>query len=1193
MANASRDAATVQESPGDRGQIESVFRLIGLATRLKNQAMNDADLLNRFVTKHDEIAFAGLLERHALLVWNVCRRIHGNVHDAEDSFQATFFVFARKAGMIRSSGALAGWPYRLAYRTAMHAKKTASKRRLREETVAVPAGRTVSGTCGLQELQAVLDEEVQRLAEKYRTPFVLCCLEGKSKSEVAAELGWKEGTVSSRLARARKLLQRRLTRRGIALSAVLTATAVTGSDAAVTVPRALMNATAQAALQFALTENAVLAGSASAATLANEVSKAMLGQKIKVVGVIFLTVAVVWGSAGMVGYGAFGLRSRASRADEKTNDERKPEVSEKRQPRVDLYSEPLPDGAIARMGTTQFRHPVSPENFALSDPEIPVAFSHDGQVLATSWDKQLRLWNATTGKFLLEINSSDPVRAHDFSPDGRFLAAGAAHVTSDEIKSYVCVWDAKTGKLLHRLSPKERVNQIWHILFSPDSKLLAMSDEKGRIYLWDAHTGKEVFVLSPSALSLKHPLENPYACIAFSTDGKTIVTLLHQPRKIWHWDLARREVSKIVSLEILDANKETEEGRTGTYHSYLLSKDAKTLAVGFFGEQAVHLLDTSTGKEFSRIQSDKLENIGRFGLTPDGKFYAAAGWAKSAEPSLMVSVWENKSGKLVRQFQSSSHRLGGLTFSPDGSRMVLGGWYIHLYDVASGKEIASKPAHEGPVTALAFTPDGSTLISAGADSMVGVWDTATGQNRHFIRANRWVLTSVAAIPGSSTFASAGQDGIIRVHDWHTGNEGQRLVFDPDDNGHRPQVKDLKVLPDGRTLLSQVYTNRDSQEPQFHTWDLAMGKLLRSFPKLENADSLDLAGDGKYSLAMKDLTGDRKGKTRPHDRAALEIREISSGRLMFATTEEEPSGIQSIVTADARLLIRDSENGEQPVIRVRELATGKERLCIVVEAEERRRRFYEVMAVSPNRRVLATAGHDHTLQLWDLGTGKELLRRGGFAEPVDTMAFSPNGRFLATGHRDGMIHIWEVSLPHREPPPTAPTANELDSWWHDLAGEDAAKAHAAIWNLAAAPKPAVGLLQERLRPAADKSARIAELIVQLDDAKFAVREAASKELEIFDLEAEPALRRAFDERPSAEKRRRIGRILDRPWMLVHDPEVLREIRAIEILEDIAALRADANGLTALDILKRLAGGAANARQTQDAISALRRLQTQKP
>jgi len=298
-----------------------------------------------------------------------------------------------------------------------------------------------------------------------------------------------------------------------------------------------------------------------------------------------------------------------------------------------------------------------------------------------------------------------------------------------------------------------------------------------------------------------------------------------------------------------------------------------------------------------------------------------------------------------------------------------------------------------------------------------------------------------------------------------------------------------------------------------------------------------------------------------------------------------------LTIDRRLLIRHGICREHPTIRVFELATGQERLRIVAEEKERTR-FYTAVALSPDGRTLATASEDNMLKLWELGTGREILRVSGYTESVHSMTFSPSGRHLATGHADGMIHVWDVSTSTRAQSHMPLAAKEVDSWWRDLADADAAKAHKAIWNLIEVPEPALGLLQDRLRPAADRSQRIADLIAQLDDARFAAREAASKELESLGAEAEPALRRALDLKPTAEKRRRILKILDRPWLLVQDPEILRGIRAIEILEHIAG-RADATRPIAMNLLKKLAGGAASARLTQDAIATLQRLETRKP
>jgi RNA polymerase sigma factor (sigma-70 family) len=1168
-----------QSHPGDMSMadvtLEPVLDYIHrLPRKGTNRDANDADLLNRFVARQDENAFVGLLQRHARLVWAVCRRVHGNVHDAEDSFQATFFVFARQAGTIRRSGSLASWLYRLAYRTAMHAKKNAYKRRRREEKVAVPAGQVVPATSGLQELQAVLDEEVNRLAEKHRTPFVLCCLQGKSKSEAAAECGWKEGTVSSRLAQARKILQERLTRRGITLSAVLTADAVSERAASAAVPMTLLNSTAQTAFQFASGKTTAIACSASAATLASGVLKAMLWQKVKVVSVLFLAAIFLGTGTSVVSSGAFGSKPVALQTEAKPNADQQPEAGQKKQERVDLYCEPLPQGALARMGTIQFRHPLSkwPD---LTEPRIVVAFSPDGQVIATSDKERLRLWNANSGKLLFEIKTSDWFwRGQVFSPDGRFLATPLVHYTPEEGgESYVCIWDAKTGKLRHRFPPRKGPgSDIRHILFSPNSKLLAVACDQGTIHLWNTDTGKEVAVLSPKTA------KTGYSCIAFAPDSKTIVTLLHQPRKIWHWDIARGGVSKVVSLETLDAKKEVEEGKTGTYHGYALAEDGRTLACHFFGDPIVHLLDTATGKVRSRLEVEVDARYGRMAFTPDSRFLATAKQTGGDESRMILSLCDTGTGKLKHQIKILSQNPGefvpDLTFSPDGSRVIIGRWYIRLYDVASGKELLSKPAHQRTVSSLAFTPDGGTLISGGADGMIGIWDVATGKSRHFLPSVRWgSVTGVALVPGGSTFVSGGQDGLIRLQDWRTGKEIRRFGFDADE---KQQFTGLRVSG-GKTVISQVYTG-------FHSWDLATGKLLRSFPRQGSTDLPSLTADGKHFISIKRGTRiDDDKSVQPDGSSTVEVREIASGRLLFTRRETDSWGSVSLLTADGRLLIQRIWR-KNPTIRLWELATGKERLRIV-SREKGEPFYYDHIALSPDGRILATARHDNTLQFWDLFTGKELLRHSGYLESVYTMTFSPNGKFLATGHDNGAILVWDVSLPKRKASPVARSAKELDSWWKALAGEDAARAHTAIGNLVESPEQAVALFKERLRPAADKSERIAKLIAQLDDAKFAARDAATKELRTLGSEAEPALRRALNQKPSLEKRRRIEDILDRPAMLA--PEVVQGIRAMEVLEYLATSGADATRRAAIALLKKLAGGAPEARLTQEAKAALRR------
>jgi RNA polymerase sigma factor (sigma-70 family) len=269
-----------------------------------NEASNDEQLLEQFLTLDDEAAeaaFRAIVVRHGPMVLGVCRHVLHRLQDAEDAFQATFLVLSRKADSIRDRRVLARWLYEVAYRIAIRARTEDGRRRAHERQGGEMTATVPIDDRGWGELRPVLHDEVNRLPEKYRTPVILCYLEGKTNEEVAQILKWPVGTVKGRLSRARGLLRSRLTRRGLALSAVLLVTALSnGTVIADVVPPRLLDETVAGALVVAERRTA------EASTITPEVSRLMdlaapppWGAQMMIVATLMLVIVGALANVGM------------------------------------------------------------------------------------------------------------------------------------------------------------------------------------------------------------------------------------------------------------------------------------------------------------------------------------------------------------------------------------------------------------------------------------------------------------------------------------------------------------------------------------------------------------------------------------------------------------------------------------------------------------------------------------------------------------------------------------------------------------------------------------------------------------------------------------------------------------------------------------------------------------------------------
>jgi RNA polymerase sigma factor (sigma-70 family) len=395
----------------------------------------DADLLGAFVRDRDADAFAVLVRRHGPMVLGVCRRVVGDVHAADDAFQAVFLVLARRAAAVRPRAAVGSWLYGVAYRTAVKARAVRAKRHARFKQVdAMPEPPARPPADPWTDLRPVIDEELARLPDKYRLPVVLCDLEGRPQRVVAKHLGVAPATLAGRLAQARRTLAARLTRRGVALSGGAVATLLTERAAAgVVIGPALADGVVRAA--EAVAAGGVASGfvSAHAVNLCEGVMRMMLLSKLKAVGAGALTVLVL---SGGLGYGpglvragdesntSTGSRPGLAQPDDAAFlDRLSTELRGDRATPVEHgYFAADPDGAKRKKVVAWFLADPAVKDYQAAKHGadgrviVGVAFTPDGKRLAANdadgtvrvWDLNTNVIDGWTGKLLLgdAVNSN-------------------------------------------------------------------------------------------------------------------------------------------------------------------------------------------------------------------------------------------------------------------------------------------------------------------------------------------------------------------------------------------------------------------------------------------------------------------------------------------------------------------------------------------------------------------------------------------------------------------------------------------------------------------------------------------------------------------------------------------------------------------------------------------------------------------
>ena len=308
--------------------------------------LSEGQLIERFATRRDEAAFEALLARYGPMVLGICRQVLRDPADVEDAFQATFLVLVRKAGTLRDRELVGNWLFGVASRVALRARAVSARRRTVEggdapiEAAARPE----------PESRPWLHKEVRRLPEKYRVPVVLCYLEGLTHEEAARRLGWPVGTVKGRLSRARALLQQRLTRRGVALSASFLAVAL-ARDSRAAVPSALVESTVKVGLTVAKGGTlAAVAVASNVAALMEGVLNAMFWNKLGTAAATLLVAGVISVGVGGLAYQAVGQGQGQGREGQ-----RHPEIGWEQGPGPGRGNHAGPPGSPLDRGQSQRR----------------------------------------------------------------------------------------------------------------------------------------------------------------------------------------------------------------------------------------------------------------------------------------------------------------------------------------------------------------------------------------------------------------------------------------------------------------------------------------------------------------------------------------------------------------------------------------------------------------------------------------------------------------------------------------------------------------------------------------------------------------------------------------------------------------------------------------------------------------------